>query len=67
MVTLFYIPQIKKNLHIYDIAKKESFILSIENINHYLPAHPEKDILLLAISSPPILDKIKKRNVDIQK
>lgn len=64
---ILYSSNKEKNLHIYDIAKKESFILSIENINHYLPAHPEKDILLLAISSPPILDKIKKRNVDIQK
>ncbi|WP_231039471.1 autotransporter domain-containing protein [Proteus terrae] len=64
---ILYSSKKEKNLHIYDIAKKESFILSIENINHYLPEHPEKDRLLLEITSPPFLDKIKKRNVDIQK
>ncbi len=64
---ILYSSKKEKNLHIYDIAKKESFILSIENINHYLPDHPEKDRLLLEITSPPFLDKIKKRNVDIQK
>ncbi|HIE5767706.1 TPA: autotransporter domain-containing protein [Proteus mirabilis] len=65
---ILYSPTIaKEKKYIYDIVKKEKFNLNIENINNYLPEHPEKDILLLAITSPPFLDKIKKRNVDIQK
>ncbi|UDN35584.1 autotransporter domain-containing protein [Proteus sp. NMG38-2] len=52
---------------IYDINKKESLLLSVDNINNYLPDHPEKNILLLSITEYPFFSGIKRRNIDIQK
>ncbi|WP_337237699.1 autotransporter domain-containing protein [Proteus faecis] len=57
----------EKNSYIYDVDKKNKYPLTIDNINKYLPEHPEKEILISSIAKYPFLDRIKKRNVDIQK
>lgn len=66
---ILYKPKVdnEKKLYVYDINKKKEFELTANNINKHLANHPEKDILLKSITNYPFLNKIKRRNVDIQK
>ncbi|WP_240531529.1 autotransporter domain-containing protein [Proteus alimentorum] len=67
---ILYSPTIsndKKETFIYDINKKTSIPLTIDNVNKYLSDHPEKNILLSSITEYPFFAGIKRRNVDIQK